>query len=85
MIRKLLLGLSVVAFACAGAAFAQQGGIKRTPLQKAEFPDGLSASVASPRFPRAAAPGDTAIPGLNSATSWRAKPISSLTANLPSI
>ncbi|HEY5126035.1 MAG TPA: cupin domain-containing protein [Bradyrhizobium sp.] len=38
MIRKILLGLTVVAFA--GAAIAQQGGIKRTPLQKAEFPDG---------------------------------------------
>src|ERR1700742_3031667 len=41
MIKKLLLGLSVIAFAFAGAALAQQGGIKRTPLQKAEFPDGF--------------------------------------------
>jgi quercetin dioxygenase-like cupin family protein len=42
MIKKLLLGLSVVAFACAGTALAQQGGIKRTPLQKVEFPDGYN-------------------------------------------
>jgi quercetin dioxygenase-like cupin family protein len=42
MIRNFLLGLTVVAFACAGVALAQQGGIKRTPLQKAEFPDGYN-------------------------------------------
>src|SRR5450432_636632 len=41
MIRKILLGLTVVAFACAGAAIAQQASIKRTPLQKAEFPEGF--------------------------------------------
>ncbi len=64
MIKKLLLGLSVVAFACAGAAIAQQGGIKRTPLQKAEFPDGLSASAASPRFRPAAPPGRHTHPGV---------------------
>ena len=40
MIKKILLGLAVVAFA--GAAIAQQGGIKRTPLQKVEFPDGYN-------------------------------------------
>jgi quercetin dioxygenase-like cupin family protein len=40
MIKKILLGLTVVAFA--GAAIAQQGGIKRTPLQKVEFPDGYN-------------------------------------------
>ncbi len=42
MIRKICLTLSVVAFACAGAALAQQAGIKRTPLQKVEFPDGYT-------------------------------------------
>jgi len=36
--KRLVLGLIVVAFA--GAALAQQPGIKRTPLQKVEFPDG---------------------------------------------
>jgi quercetin dioxygenase-like cupin family protein len=39
MIKKTLLALAVVAFASTGA-LAQQGGIKRTPLQKVEFPDG---------------------------------------------
>ena len=38
MIKKILLGLVVVAFA--GGAVAQ--GIKRTPLQKIEFPDGYN-------------------------------------------
>jgi quercetin dioxygenase-like cupin family protein len=36
--KRLVLGLIVVAFA--GAALAQQSGVKRTPLQKVEFPDG---------------------------------------------
>jgi quercetin dioxygenase-like cupin family protein len=39
MIKKTLLALSIVAFACTGA-LGQQDGIKRTPLQKVEFPDG---------------------------------------------
>jgi quercetin dioxygenase-like cupin family protein len=42
MIKKILLGLTIVAFAGAGVAIAQQGGIKRTPLQKIEFPDGYN-------------------------------------------
>jgi quercetin dioxygenase-like cupin family protein len=42
MLKKTLVALSMVAFACSGAALAQQGGIKRTPLQKVEFPDGYS-------------------------------------------
>ena len=33
MIKKIVLGLTVVAFACAGAAVAQQSGIKRTPCK----------------------------------------------------
>ena len=40
MIRKILLGLMLIALACAGVAVAQQASIKRTPLQKAEFPEG---------------------------------------------
>jgi quercetin dioxygenase-like cupin family protein len=40
MIKKILLGLTIVAFAAAGGAIAQQTGIKRTPLQKVEFPEG---------------------------------------------
>jgi quercetin dioxygenase-like cupin family protein len=42
MIKKILLGLTVIAFAWAGVAVAQQGGIKRTPLQKVEFPEGYN-------------------------------------------
>jgi quercetin dioxygenase-like cupin family protein len=42
MFKKILLGLSIVALAGAGVAVAQQGGIKRTPLQKIEFPDGYN-------------------------------------------
>jgi quercetin dioxygenase-like cupin family protein len=42
MLKKILLGLTIVAFAGAGVAIAQQGGIKRTPLQKIEFPDGYN-------------------------------------------
>jgi quercetin dioxygenase-like cupin family protein len=42
MLKKLLLGLTIVALAGAGVALAQQGGIKRTPLQKVEFPDGYN-------------------------------------------
>jgi len=42
MIKKILFGLTVVAFVCAGGAIAQQSGIKRTPLQKVEFPEGYA-------------------------------------------
>jgi quercetin dioxygenase-like cupin family protein len=40
MIKKSLVALSLVAALGTAAAFAQQSGIKRTPLQKIEFPDG---------------------------------------------
>ena len=40
MIKKILLGLAVAALAVAGSAVAQQSAIKRTPLQKIEFPEG---------------------------------------------
>ncbi|ABD08390.1 Cupin region [Rhodopseudomonas palustris HaA2] len=39
MTKTTLIALAFVALA--GAAFAQQSGIKRTPLQKVEFPDGF--------------------------------------------
>jgi quercetin dioxygenase-like cupin family protein len=38
MIKKIWLGLIVIAFA--SVALAQQGGIKRTPLHRIEFPEG---------------------------------------------
>jgi quercetin dioxygenase-like cupin family protein len=55
MIKKTLLALSIVSLACT-SALAQQAGIKRTPLQKADFPDGYSiVSVAAELAPGASA------------------------------
>ena len=43
MRKTLLIGLAVVtAVAATSIAMAQQGGIKRTPLQKVEFPKGYN-------------------------------------------
>lgn len=47
MLKKIILGLALVAFAGVGAAMAQSaapsaGGIKRTPLQKVDFPAGYN-------------------------------------------
>lgn len=43
MLKKIILGLAIVTFASVGAALAQApGGIKRTPLQKVEFPKGYN-------------------------------------------
>ena len=64
MIKKLLLGLSVIAFACAGAAFAQQAAVKRTPLQKAEFPDGFVSVSAIAEIPAGGAAGRHSHPGV---------------------
>jgi quercetin dioxygenase-like cupin family protein len=64
MIRKLLLGLSVVALACAGAALAQQGGIKRTPLQKIEFPDGYVSVSGIAEIPAGGTAGRHTHPGV---------------------
>ena len=64
MIKKILLGLSVVAFACAGSALAQQAAIKRTPLQKAEFPDGFVSVSAIAEIPPGGAAGRHSHPGV---------------------
>ena len=72
MIKKILLGLSVIALACTGA-LAQQGGIKRTPLQKAEFPEGYNSISGIAEIPAAAAPDVTPIRASSSAMSWKAK------------
>ncbi len=64
MIRKLLLGLSVVAFAYAGVALAQQGGIKRTPLQKVEFPDGYVSISGIAEIPAGGTAGRHTHPGV---------------------
>ena len=60
MIRKLLLGLIVVGFA--GAALAQ--GIKRTPLQKAEFPDGYNTVSGIAEIPAGGSAGRHTHPGI---------------------
>jgi quercetin dioxygenase-like cupin family protein len=64
MIKKILLGLSIIALVCAGAAIAQQGGIKRTPLQKAEFPDGFVTVTAMAEVPAGGSPGRHTHPGV---------------------
>jgi quercetin dioxygenase-like cupin family protein len=64
MIRKILLGLTVAAVACAGAALAQQGGIKRTPLQKIEFPDGYNTITGLAEIPPGGTAGRHTHPGI---------------------
>jgi quercetin dioxygenase-like cupin family protein len=62
MIRKIVLGLTIVVFA--GVALAQQGGIKRTPLQKVEFPDGYSTVTGIAEIPAGGAAGRHTHPGI---------------------
>jgi quercetin dioxygenase-like cupin family protein len=64
MIKKIMLGLTVVAFACAGAAIAQQSGIKRTPLQKLDFPTGYNTITAIAEVPAGGAAGRHTHPGM---------------------
>jgi quercetin dioxygenase-like cupin family protein len=63
MIKKLLLGLAVVAIAGAGVAIAQQTGIKRTPLQKLDFPAGYNTVTAIAEVPAGGAAGRHTHPG----------------------
>src|SRR5262245_60776367 len=63
MIKKILLGLTVMAFACAGVAIAQQTGIKRTPLQKLDFPAGYNTVTAIAEVPAGGAAGRHTHPG----------------------
>ena len=55
MIKKILLGLSIAAIA--GVAIAQQPGIKRTPLQKLDFPAGYNTVTAIAEVPAGGAAG----------------------------
>ena len=68
MIKKIVLGsclgLGVMSFALAGAAVAQQSGIKRTPLQKVEFPDGYVTVTGLAELPPGAAAGRHTHPGI---------------------
>jgi quercetin dioxygenase-like cupin family protein len=63
MIKKILLGLTVIAFTVAGAAIAQQSGIKRTPLQKLDFPAGYNTVTAIAEVPAGGAAGRHTHPG----------------------
>jgi quercetin dioxygenase-like cupin family protein len=63
MIKRLLLGLTVVAIAGAGVAIAQQSGIKRTPLQKLDFPAGYNTVTAIAEVPAGGAAGRHTHPG----------------------
>lgn len=63
-IKAIVLGLGVAAFALAGAAVAQQSGIKRTPLQKVEFPDGYVTVTGLAELPPGAAAGRHTHPGI---------------------
>ena len=63
MIKKLLLGLTIVAIAGAGVAIAQQSGIKRTPLQKLDFPAGYNTVTAIAEVPAGGAAGRHTHPG----------------------
>ena len=62
MIKKILLGLTIAAFAVAGSASAQ--GIKRTPLQKIDFPEGYTTVTAIAEVPAGGAAGRHSHPGI---------------------
>ena len=64
MLKKIVLGLTVIAFAVSGAAFAQQTGIKRTPLQKVDFPAGYTTVTAIAEVPAGGASGRHSHPGV---------------------
>jgi quercetin dioxygenase-like cupin family protein len=67
MIKKILLGLTVVAFAFAGGAFSGSAlaqGIKRTPLQKIDFPEGYTTVTAIAEVPAGGASGRHSHPGI---------------------
>jgi quercetin dioxygenase-like cupin family protein len=64
MLKKIVLGLTVIAFAVSGAAFAQQTGIKRTPLQKVDFPQGYTTVTAIAEVPAEGASGRHSHPGV---------------------
>src|SRR3954447_8045365 len=63
MTRKILTGLAVAAVAFAGVAIAQQSGIKRTPLQKLDFPAGYNTVTAIAEVPAGGAAGRHTHPG----------------------
>ncbi|EGP06944.1 hypothetical protein CSIRO_3675 [Bradyrhizobiaceae bacterium SG-6C] len=68
MLKKIILGLTVVAFAGIGTALAQApapGGIKRTPLQKVEFPKGYNIVTVIAEIPANTLAGRHTHPGVD--------------------
>jgi quercetin dioxygenase-like cupin family protein len=63
MNKKIILGLTVATIAFTGVAAAQQGGIKRTPLQKVDFPPGYNTVTAIAEIPAGGAAGRHTHPG----------------------
>ena len=63
MLENIIFGCSVLAVAGAGLAFAQQSGIKRTPLQKLDFPPGYNTVTAIAEVPAGGAAGRHTHPG----------------------
>jgi quercetin dioxygenase-like cupin family protein len=64
MIKKTLFVLSAVAFVVAGAALAHQASVKRTPLQKAEFPEDFVSVSGIAEVPAGGAAGRHTHPGV---------------------
>jgi quercetin dioxygenase-like cupin family protein len=64
MVKKVLVALSLVALLGASAAWAQQSGIKRTPLQKIEFPDGYVTVTGIAEIPPGGTAGRHTHPGI---------------------
>lgn len=60
MLTKLVLGLTLAAISC---GLAQAQGIKRTPLQKLDFPDGYDTVTAIAEIPSGGASGRHTHPG----------------------
>jgi quercetin dioxygenase-like cupin family protein len=63
MSKKFVVGVAVASLAIAGVAIAQQSGIKRTPLQKVDFPAGYNTVTAIAELPPGAAAGRHIHPG----------------------
>ena len=63
MLKKIIFSCTVLAVAGAGIAFAQQSGIKRTPLQKLDFPPGYNTVTAIAEVPAGGAAGRHTHPG----------------------
>ena len=64
MTRKIILAVTVATVAIAGVAIAQQAGVKRTPLQKIDFPAGYNTVTGIAEIPAGGAAGRHTHPGV---------------------